>query len=114
MLSINGARLTTAVLESNMTGKEICARAGVPHQTLKKMLDGQIVRFPAVARICKELGITASEILTETVDKSPPPDIGLRQLRSARGCIPRLFESTKGRGGFRRRTGRGGELSDRD
>ena len=87
MLSINGARLARAITESNMTEKSICAYAGVGHKTLQKMLAGQMVRFPAVGKICKELGISASEIIVEATKGETAADalqrLGPRSEKSA-------------------------------
>src|SRR5690349_21108629 len=65
MVGIDVERLVAAVIESGMGEVQICTLAGVGHQTLAKMLNGQMVRFPSVGRICKTLSITPAEIIKE-------------------------------------------------
>ena len=65
MIGIDAQRLAAAVIESGMGEVQICARAGVAHQTFAKMLKGQMVRFPSIGRICNILNLRPAEILRE-------------------------------------------------
>jgi DNA-binding Xre family transcriptional regulator len=64
-IGIDRQKLTAALIDSGLAETELCARAGVAHQTVRKMLKGQMVRFPSVSRICKTLGVNPAEILKE-------------------------------------------------
>src|SRR5215470_15731577 len=64
-IGIDVQRLAAAVIESGMGEVQICARAGVAHQTFAKMLKGQMVRFPSIGRICNILNLRPAEILRE-------------------------------------------------
>jgi DNA-binding Xre family transcriptional regulator len=70
MIGIDAQRLAAAIIESGMGEVEICARAGVAHQTFSKMLKGQMVRFPSVGRICKILELKPVEIIREVADET--------------------------------------------
>ncbi len=70
MIVINAARLIESLIESDMSEVELCAKAGVAHQTLAKMKKGTMVRFDAVRRICRALDLSASEIIKEVVDET--------------------------------------------
>lgn len=70
MIGIDARRLTAAVIDSGMGEVEICARAGVAHQTFSKMLKGKMVRFPSVGRICKVLAVSPTEIVREVPDET--------------------------------------------
>src|SRR5262249_16157074 len=70
MLVINAQRLATAVIDSQMGEVQICAKAGVAHQTFAKMLKGQMVRFPSIGRICKILDVSPAEIIREVPDET--------------------------------------------
>jgi len=70
MIVINAARLIESLIESDMSEVELCAKAGVAHQTLAKMKKGTMVRFDAVRRICRALDLPASEIIKEVVDET--------------------------------------------
>ena len=65
MIGIDAAKLAAAVINSGMGEGEICARAGIAHQTFSKMLMGKMVRFPSVGRVCKILDLQPAEIIKE-------------------------------------------------
>src|SRR5262245_8983051 len=69
MISINPQRLAAAVIESGLGEVEICVQARVAHQTFRKMLEGQMVRFPSVGRVCKVLAVRPAEILREVASE---------------------------------------------
>src|SRR5262245_61437765 len=65
MIGIDAQKLVAAVIDSGLGEVDICLKAGVGHQTLRKMLGGQMVRFPSIGRICKVLSLNPVEILRE-------------------------------------------------
>src|SRR5215813_15353504 len=70
MLIINSARLAAALIEAGFGEAELCAKAGVAHQTFAKMKKGIMVRFDAVGRICRALDLSAAEIIKEVSDET--------------------------------------------
>lgn len=75
-IGIDRQKLTAALIDSGMAETELCARAGVAHQTFAKMLKGQMVRYPSVSRICKTLGVSPAEILREVESDETLPAQG--------------------------------------
>src|SRR5262245_53487197 len=70
MLIINSARLAAALIEAGFGEAELCAKAGVAHQTFAKMKKGIMVRLDAVGRICRALDLPAAEIIKEVSDET--------------------------------------------
>ena len=70
MIVINAARLIAAVVESGMGAVELCARAGVAHQTFAKMAKGQMVRYTAISKLCRVLDLPPAEIIKEVADET--------------------------------------------
>jgi DNA-binding Xre family transcriptional regulator len=70
VIKIDGARLIAAVIESGMGEVQLCATAGVGHQTFAKMARGQMVRFPSIAKVCKVLNLAPAEIIKEISDEA--------------------------------------------
>src|SRR5690242_20667946 len=85
MIGIDAQRLTAAVIESGMGEVQICARAGVAHQTFAKMLKGQMVRFPSVGRICNTLNLRPAEIIREVQENENLQAEGQSVLASPAG-----------------------------
>jgi len=69
VIGIDAARLAAAAIESGMGEVQICLQARVAHQTFRKMLKGQMVRFPSVGRVCKVLAVSPAEIIKEICDE---------------------------------------------
>jgi DNA-binding Xre family transcriptional regulator len=63
MIVINSVTLAAAIIDAGLGQVEICTKAGVGHQTLAKMLKGEMVRISSVSRICKVLDVPAAQIL---------------------------------------------------
>ena len=65
MIAIDSVKLAAAVIDAGLGQVEVCTKAGVGHQTLAKMLKGDMVRLSSISRICKILGVPASEVIKE-------------------------------------------------
>ena len=65
MIVINSVTLAAAIIDAGLGQVEICTKAGVGHQTLAKMLKGEMVRISFVSRIGKVLDVPAAQIIRE-------------------------------------------------
>ena len=65
MIVIDAIRLAAALIDAGLGQVEICTKAGIGHQTLAKMLKGEMVRISSVSRICKVLDVPATQIIRE-------------------------------------------------
>jgi DNA-binding Xre family transcriptional regulator len=70
MIVIDSVRLAAALIDAGLGQFEICIKAGVGHQTLAKMLKGEMVRVSSVSRICKVLDVPAAQIIREVADEN--------------------------------------------
>jgi DNA-binding Xre family transcriptional regulator len=70
MIVIDSVRLAAALIDAGLGQVEICIKAGVGHQTLAKMLKGEMVRVSSVSRICKVLDVPAAQIIREVADEN--------------------------------------------
>lgn len=70
MIVIDSVRLAAALIDAGLGQVEICIKAGVGHQTLAKMLKGEMVRVSSVSRICKALDVPAVQIIREVANEN--------------------------------------------
>ena len=70
MIVIDSVRLAAALIDAGLGQVEICIKAGVGHQTLAKMLKGEMVRVSSVSRICKALDVPAVQIIREVASEN--------------------------------------------
>jgi DNA-binding Xre family transcriptional regulator len=96
MITINAKRLAIMVIESGMGQVELCLKAEVGHQTLAKMLRGKMVRFAAVARICRILEIPPAEIIKEVPDEIIPAQKQQELVSSAGQHTDKSEDSAQG------------------
>lgn len=88
MIRINAARLIAAVVETGWNETEFCALSGIAHQTFAKMRQGQMVRFPAISKVCKFLKLAPGEIIEEVSDHEDRETAGFEELVSETGRLP--------------------------
>lgn len=79
-ICVNGPLIVKAMLEQGYGVRDICERARVCHNTIKKLMDGKMVRLDSVRRVMKELDLKADDLLDFDQEwKAHPP--GLRMVR---------------------------------
>ncbi len=77
-MRLNPVPLMLAIMATDQTYGEVCARAQVSPETFKKVRDGKLVSLKSLKRLCLCLGVNPREVII--YDVAPTPTQGAEDL----------------------------------